>query len=409
MQWGVPQPWSLQTYLDLYISDSTCAAVINALVSLTLSEITVSSEAPEGIDRAVLEFNRRIGLHNCLDTLLTDYYLYGACYAELVLTETGNDILGLTRIDPRTVRVKVNRYGRITAYLQLPWLVPNTLLPVAGQPISLEPTNIISIVRKPIRTHYGLPVLESCKTDVKSRGALGELSFRSAKALSFPTPVHSLQPDPEGIWTKEDYEEVMVADQAAWKDLQPGDHVHRVGTWQDAVFAPSDHLQPVGEEIENFNSQVISAAGLNANAVGLNYSKGWTPSTVQTKLMVNQLRATQLLLMEALNRILFRRYADTYNTPDIYCEMAMPILESDKEKWEGYATLLNNADRLFRMGVIDEDTMAQLLGYDSLADVERLREYIEQNQTPQSPTDQSGDRNQQQRNKSELDRRDNNE
>lgn len=408
LAYGVAQPWDLNRHLDLYTQDSTCSAVVNALTSLTLSEITVSSEAAEGIDKAVLEFNRRVGLHNVLDLLLTDYNWAGFGAGEIVLSDDGQDILGIVRIDPRTLRLRVDRFGRITQFIQLPWLIPNAMFSTgAYQPISLDPANILFLSRKPVKTAYGLPVFESCQDDVTARKMLSTLSYRSARALSFPTPVHSLEPDPNGIWRPEDYQEALNNDKAAWSGLEPGDHIHRIGNWKSEVFAPSDHLQQVGEEIENFNSQVIAASGLNANAVGLNYSKGFTPSSVQSKLMVNSLRTTQILLMEELNRKLYRRYSDVYNTPEIYCEMKQPILESQKEEYEAFATLLNNADRLYRAGVIDESTLAQLLGYDQLADPERLAEYIKTQPQPASPVDQSGDRNQQQRNKSELDRREN--
>ena len=378
--YGIRQPQDLDKFRSYYLTHWLARRIVNSLVRLTLSDITTRSENDD-LDRRILEFNRSIQLKRCLAAMLAQYFCYGAAYAEIVTDSPTDpsDVLGLHVVDSRSMRVDLDPYGRVRAFVQLPQTLG--VVTNGNQPIRVEPTTMIHLVRDPLGDSiYGQSALQAIEDELQQskhlERAMTKSAIRSVTGQDLFTYMAS-----EGE-SQDEAQEALDGLVSQYDNAEPGDPLFAAGQGEWQRLSPSTLKPPqMRSEYEALIAAGISGADLTPAALGLNVGQSMHEAAEQRIVLLSMIESVQSQLTEQLNSKLYRSFSDIHNTPEIYVEMKTPTLMSEKEKAETETIKLNNSGLKAKMGVINGQTLSQELGYDQLDDEDLFTEWLESGQT----------------------------
>lgn len=396
-------PFPLHAFLRLYETDPLANSLIDADTNLVVSPVECVAESDE-LCEYVNDFNRRIDLESVLWDVSRDVALYGFSAHEVVgngstLLES-TEIIGLKRLDPRFIVVQTDQRGRRVVYLQRPGFGSqsfNSTFP-AGLGLSLEnrldPISILYVASSSPRTTYGHPLLQSVKDRLTERNTLISAAVQAARAHANPVNMISWITDMQidSDETKKQLQLIKKAtekidkDQSRWLVAAGG----QGSEYQSSVMGHNSvpDLTPL---IDSLTQDIIAATGLSASALGFTLSsKGATEFDSSSRQTISNIVVKQRRLVSQLNTKLYRLLPLIESeTPsgEIIVKMQEPDLVSMKEKNESNTITINNAILKARAGIISGQGVATELGHRDLADEQRFKDFIQQDQGEPNPND----------------------
>jgi hypothetical protein len=396
--YGIRQPQDLEAYRRYYLNHWFARRAVDSLVRLTVSDITTRSE-DEDLDRKVLEFNRRIGLKRILNNMVAQLFGYGAAYAEIVFDAwpDPSDILGIHCVDSRSMRIDLYPTGEVRSFIQLPATVG--VLTQHHGPIYVPPDTMLYLSNSPLGdSPYGHSALQAIVAELKSSQAI-ELAMVKA-AIKAVTGQDVLTYQAAEGETQDEAQDAMDAMIEQYNKAEPGDPLFAaaMGDWKRQTPGQTNPTK-MSVEWETVVGAAISGCGLTPDAMGIGVGASLHEAAEQRIVLLSMIQTVQEQICEQLNTKLYRVLADVWNSPEIYVQMAAPILLSEKERAEKETISLNNIGLKAKMGFVNGQMAAQEAGYDQLADEDRFDQWLDGSPNPETAVNPNDPNQQQQTSK----------
>jgi hypothetical protein len=399
-------PFALNTYLNLYLTDSLAATIIDADTRLTVADVECFSEEDD-LCEYVNEFNRRIDLTAVLYDLVRDCNLYGFSIHEIVgngssLLES-TEILGLKRIDPRFIVIEKDEYGRVKAFKQRPsFSLITGQASASASPFPferiLDPASVVYVRNSSPFTSYGQSLLEAVKKPLTRRAELLDAAVVAAKNHANPT-IHAsyTTATSQGIEVRENREEIekrLAALKRAVKQQAEDNSKYVVTAGKgEHTFRPIGHpsIPDLTALIEYETTDALIAVGLNPQSLGFSFGAAATSFEASDRMLINNILTKQRGIVSQLQTKLYKLLplieSDT-PSGEILIRMKPPTLESLKDQYEAESIKINNVERLWRNGAMSDEQGARELGLHDIADKERWDEWLNGNEQAQpNPND----------------------
>jgi len=254
----------------------------------------IESEVPEA-KLSIEMLCKDIDLKNALLEACTHVLIFGDAFLEKRRYKDGT-VSHLFPVDPQTIEIKYDNYGRITGYQQEingqkgPMLKPEDILHFRFYPIPSSP--------------YGLSLIEPNLSAIERKRA-------TDTAIGNVMPRHGLKKLLIKVGNKEDGQipppEVMDAIRDKLEDLTEINEI--VVPWViDVSTIDEGGIQGIEEYYNYFLSQVVTGLMCPEEALGL--GKGTTEATARTKAILweRMLKAYQHTFSETLRQDLFNEH-----------------------------------------------------------------------------------------------------
>lgn len=403
-QYGILPPFDLNKFLSLYLNDSLAHACVMSSVFLTTSAVEVTTDSQD-LKQYIEDFNRRIEIERVIYKLALDCEIFGFALAEIVGDGSGlmdsSRIIGVQRIDPRSILIVKDNRGRFKFFRQRP-IVGSHGIPVdPGSSFPtfdtlLDPDSIIFVSNDSPLTVYGQSILKAPEERFKQRRELIESIVKAAKKFANPIILWSYHSDkalPESS-------DEIVKKRASLKDaivkLRNGDSddIFAAGTGEftGTIIGPAS-LPDLQKQCDLLTADIVISCGLSPSTMGYNLGTGVTTSDASGRITVNNITVKQQRIISALKAKLWDLlpYIES-ECPDgsFVCNMASPTLETMTEREQTMTIKINNALLLLKSGGYSAQDAASYLGLLEWADEQKLSEYL----TVPEPTRNQDDPNQ---------------
>lgn len=378
----------LKDYLDIYNTENVVFASIN-VTSYNTVMVGYSIESDDNVVKSEIErLCRNLNLKSALLEACHHVFIFGDAYLEKRRRKDGS-VAYLFPVDPQTMIMDVDQFGRIVSYHQ----------EINGQKGEvLKPTDILHFRFFPIPSSpYGLSIIEPNLKAVERKRA-------SDEAIANATSRHGTTKLLIKVGTKEDGQipppEVMDEIRDKLEDLNEINEI--IVPWMiDVGTIDEKGIQGIEEYYNYFLSQLVTGLMCPEEALGL--GKGTTEATARTKAILweRMLKAYQHTLSEVLRRELFdehlrlRGFIEKETNEPIYSSIKFDsVTEEDealKAKW------LGNIIGGFRDGKLPftRNEIRRILGLNPRADMEDVVDLSPQGMTPPPSVTPSNNTNQQ--------------
>lgn len=369
-----------------YITRSLPRILVDSLTHLTLSEILLESENSDSIGWWE-DFNDDISLPTVLEELVHATNLFGAGVAEAV--GDSSSLVTSSKLDgikvlysPITYLVR-NPQGRVQAIKMMPGR--GTFSGIPGAQVLLQPDTILYLNNHSAQTLYGMPVLLSCLTDLNRLESVLNCQVKAAVAHGKPLEFVHFKPTEDktktlGVEMAKQIEASLRKQTVQAKLSDTTGYVFSAGDGDVRLTTSGvTSLPDITKTVESLISLICSSASISAAMIGFQFAKEISTEAAMQS-VANSIRHRQRRVEDVINKQLYPLvkliYADAPRGDPPKFKLKEVTLQSQIDITQSYAVELNNQDRLYRMGVTDEKTLARNLGYKSIADPDRLENYI---------------------------------
>jgi hypothetical protein len=322
----------LKTYLDVYQTENVVFASIQITAYNTVMVgYSIESDNPQA-KYAVETFCRRIHLKKSLLEACKNALVFGDAYLEKRRQKDGT-VTQLFPVDPQTMVIDVDQFGRIVSYHQEmngqkgPTLRPTDILHFRFFEIPSSPYGL-SLIEPNLRVIERKKVADESISNALIRHGTGKLLVK--------------------VGTKEDGQippdETMDEIKDSLEDLNESNEI--IVPWMiDVSTIDEKGIQGVDEYYSYFLSQLVTGLMCPEEALGL--GKGTTEATAKTKAILweRMLKAYQYYISEVLEQDLFNEYLqakgfiDQQTQEPIYTSITFDSVTEEDEamraKWLG--------------------------------------------------------------------------
>ncbi|HDN73489.1 MAG TPA: phage portal protein [Archaeoglobus sp.] len=297
----------------MYYADTIIKGAIDIYRQLILSSgYQFQGESADKLEQW-LEGLEGSSFYDILDFVIRDMLIYGEFWLEKVKSKHNkNLIVGIVRIDPKTMDYKRTAYAKIAldelrrpiGYIQK--------LPDTGQQIEFAPDDIIHGVYNPIENEFrGLGLVESVYNIALAKLEIQESLAHNIYRHAFP--IYLCKFGTETIYpTQEDVEEMR----RALENLNAKSEIF-IPHWVDIQVLEPKNIEKIQELLEYFIDQEIAALGVpKALLFGGEATNRATLST-QTRIMKARIESIQRFLSSVFRNELFKPLAAQEKWSDV--------------------------------------------------------------------------------------------
>jgi hypothetical protein len=390
----IPHPYDLQTYLNLYESDSLSKAIVDADTNLTISNFLFECES-DGLNQYLRDFHQRFEMNLLAWQLYRDISAFGFGVFELIgdaaTFSESEKLIAWKRLDPRFVFIQKSfPLGRIKIILQRP---TNQIVPGLPQPpfgIALDPATILFANSISPSSIYGLSILQPLIERINERRDLIAATVKAHR--KFANAVDWLQylADP----ARPNIGDECAAQLKALKDATDRIDEETIRFLLSAGSGEykytrigADELPDATPLLNELTRDVVTSAGFSASMFGLSGAQDLESSRYTTNSIITRQRNLMAQINLGLYSLLpfIEKDCPAESADEIIVSMEAPTQETIKEQLEAEAIRINNVVLKVRQGLISEDKGAQELGYANWHDPDKLNESAMQETNPSDP------------------------
>lgn len=403
-QTGILPPFDLSRYLALYTQDALAYAVIQSSVYLTTSPVTVVADSGD-LRQYVESFNRRIDIERVVYRLALDSDLYGFGLSEIVgdgpTLASSRRVLGLNRIDPRSIIIQPDERGRFRFFRQRPF-AGQAIGSLPAYDVPIDPAAVVFVSSDSPLTIYGQSLLQASYCRFAERNRLIDAAIASGENYANAIVLWFYQSDRD---LPEDNPEIQTKRSALKRAIRYAREnnsadIFGAGTGQfDGKVIGPQSVPDITKQIDLITADIIIAAGLSPATLGFNFGSGVTTSAASSRQTINNICVKQNRIIAALSKLygLLPFIETECPAGEFVCRMEPPTLESLKENSERMTIDINNAHLLLRSGAISPQDAASMLGFVRWNNEDRLAEYLT------TPEQQNNDPNETQAARTRID------
>jgi hypothetical protein len=372
----------LKNYFDIYCTENVVFAAINVTAYNTVMVgYNIESDIPEA-KSSIEMLCKEADLKTALLEACTHVLIFGDAFLEKRRRKDGT-VSHLFTVDPQTMTILYDQYGRITGYQQE---ITGTKGPL------LKPEDILHFRFFPIPSSpYGLSLIEPNLSAIERKRATDQ-------AIGNVMPRHGLKKLLVKVGNKEDGQipppEVMDAIRDKLEDLTEINEI--VVPWViDVSTIDEGGIQGIEEYYNYFLAQVVTGLMCPEEALGL--GKGTTEATARTKAILweRMLKAYQHTFSEVLRQDLFNEHlllkgfkqqnSEEPIFADIKFESVTEEDEALRAKW------LGNLLRGFPGGKIPftRNEIRHLMGFEPRKDMEDVVDNVSPPEATAPPQEQT--------------------
>jgi hypothetical protein len=375
-QYHVIHPFPLNYAFRLYQRDALAYYIAEQITMYVTAPVRVVAENEE-LQQYIERRNRELQIDRIVEELARDDVIAGFAGQEIVgdgsTLASSNEILGLSRIDPRTLYVEKTPRGRVRFYRQRPTgSYGGGLLTLEAE---LDPATVCycSTFYPGV---YGVSTYQPTRRRYHERQKLLNAALKSAENFACYFRHWHYQVDPTRPEDREDVKDqrklMMRQVRAARKKNIPDIFSAGTGDYKPSIIGPAT-VPDISKQIELVTRDIICASGLSPATFGFDTSS----SQASAKQVVNNIVARQQRIMRALQKLyeLIPVIEPACPSGEFACSLEEPTLESLKEKAERFATEITNALLLGKSGGYTAQQAASALGLLNWADEDKWDQY----------------------------------
>lgn len=398
---GLIPPFSLNGYLETYLTDDLAQAIVDADARLTVSGIDCVSE-DDALCEYVNEFNRRIELPIVVYDIVRDCDIFGFSIFEIVGNGASlldsTQILGLKRHDPRFIVIQKDQHGRFQFFKQRPGFAQGALsAPSPSFERRLDPQSIVYVRNTSPFTSYEQSLLQAISTQLQRRNDLLDAAVLAARNHANPTIHANYKTNPKVRETADEIGKHRDRLKKACERQQ-----EQSSKFVVTAGKGEHHFTPIGHPtiptlvplIEHITTSALVAVGLNPQSLGFSFGSAATSFEASDRMLVNSIVTKQRHIVAQLQSKLYRLLPLIERAApagDILIRIKPPTMESLKEQYEADSILVNVVERRWRNGSLTADEGARMLGAHEIADKEKWDEWLNGSEAAEPNQDDPND------------------